>query len=170
MKKSSLGSRALIKVQNCVGLKPHKMLTPIKTRWAYFISTLQCLIENCAAVDYMYGTMVGVGANIKKRLPKWVDLEVTITVFHTMKNIVQSIKLYQATVEKWMLSQAVEDLLSLYINMPKDTVPEVVQKQIQAIHLTHGEDDQEVRNFFQHLENVCLEILKSLCLHFLYFL
>ena len=44
MKNSSLGSRALTKAQNHVGLKPCKMLKPIKTRWAYFISALQCLI------------------------------------------------------------------------------------------------------------------------------
>ena len=74
------------------------MLTPIKTQWACLISTLQFLIENHSAIDYMYGTMVGVGANIKKRLPKWMDWEVTITVFHTMKNIVNYIKLNQAKV------------------------------------------------------------------------
>ena len=43
-KNSSLGSRALTKAQNYVGLKPCKMLTPIKTRRAYFISALQCII------------------------------------------------------------------------------------------------------------------------------
>ena len=43
-KNSSLCSRALTKAQNHVGLKPCNMLTPIKTRWAYLISALQCLI------------------------------------------------------------------------------------------------------------------------------
>ena len=100
----------------------------------------------------MYGPMSGVEANIKKRLPKWIDWQVVITVFNNMKNIVQAIKLNQATVEKLMLSQAVEDLLGLYLSMSKGTVTEVVQKQIQAIHLTYGEDDQEVRNVLHHLE------------------
>ena len=48
---------------------------------------------NCEAIDYMYDPMGGVWSNIKKRLPKWMDLEVAITVFHAIKNIVNSIKL-----------------------------------------------------------------------------
>ena len=64
--KSSLVSRALTKVENIFGLKPRKMLTPIKKRWEYLISPLQCLIENFAVIDYMYGPMVDIGANIKK--------------------------------------------------------------------------------------------------------
>ena len=100
----------------------------------------------------MYGPMAGVEANIKKRLPMWMDWQVVITVVNTMNNIVQSIKLNQATVEKWMISQAVKDFLGLYVSMSKGTVTEVVQKQIQAIHLTYGEDDQEVRNVLHHLE------------------
>ena len=43
-KNSSLGSRVLTKDQNHFGLKPCKMLTPIKTLWVYLISALQCLI------------------------------------------------------------------------------------------------------------------------------
>ena len=92
--------------------------------------------------------MAGVEANIKKRLPKWIDWQVVITVVHTTKKLFQSIKLNQATVEKWMMSQAVEDILGLYVSLSSGTVPEVVQKHIQAINLTRGEDDQEVRNVF----------------------
>ena len=66
------------------------------------------MIENRAAIDYMYDPMASVGANIKKRLPRWMDWEVVITVVHTMKNIFKSVRLNQAMVEKWMLSQAVE--------------------------------------------------------------
>ena len=68
-----------------------------------------------------------------------------------MNNIVDSIKLNQATVENWMLTQAAEELLELYISMSKVTLTEVVQNHIDASYLTHGEDDQEVYNFFQHL-------------------
>ena len=64
MKKSSLSSRALTKAQNNVGLKPVNMLTPIKTRWEYLISTIHCLIENHSAIDYMYVPMAVVEANI----------------------------------------------------------------------------------------------------------
>ena len=84
-----------------------------------------------------------------------------------MKNIVESIKLNQLTVEKWMLSQAVEELPNLYVSMPKGTVHKVVQKQIEVIYMTHGEDNKDVRHFVQHLKNVYLEMLKSLCLHLL---
>ena len=38
-----------------------------------------------------------------------------------------------------MLSQAVEDILDVYVSMTKVTVPKVVQKQTEAIYLTHGE-------------------------------
>ena len=75
----------------------------------------------------MYGPMAGVGSNIKKRLPKWMDWEVAIKVFQNMKNFVDTIKLNQKTAEKRMLSQAVEDILKLYVSMSKGTVPEVVQ-------------------------------------------
>ena len=47
----------------------------------------------------MYGTMLGVEGNIKKQLLKWMDWEVSIKVFHTIKNILNSIKLNQETVE-----------------------------------------------------------------------
>ena len=116
-KKSSIGSRALTKAQNYVRLKPRRILTPIKTLWEYLISALQCLVENRSDIDYMYGPMSDVGANTKKQLPNWMDWEISITAFHNMKNIIDSIKLNQATVEKWMLSQAVYDLLELYISM-----------------------------------------------------
>ena len=59
--KSSLGSIELKNAQHHFGLKTHKMLTPIKTRWGYFICALQCLIENRASIDHMYNTMEGVG-------------------------------------------------------------------------------------------------------------
>ena len=73
MGKISLGSRALTKAQNNVGLNSHKMLTPIKKRWIYLISLLHCLIEDSAAINYMYGTLEGVGSKIKKLHPKWMD-------------------------------------------------------------------------------------------------
>ena len=55
-----------------------------------------------------------------------------------------------------MLSQAVEELLRLYIKMSNGMVIELVQKQIETIYSTHGEDDQEVYNCFQHPKNACL--------------
>ena len=110
-KKSSLGSRYITKAQNYFLLKPRKTLIPIKTRWAYLIIALQCLIGNCEEIDYMCGPMANVGANIKKLLIKWADWEVYIMVVCTMKDIVDSIKIKQATVQKRMLSQAVEELL-----------------------------------------------------------
>ena len=73
-----------------------------------------------------------------------------------MKNIANYIKLNQATVEKWMLYQDFKDLLELYISMSKGTVPKEVQNYIKAIYSTYGEDDQEVRHFFQHLKTACL--------------
>ena len=140
--KSSLGSRALTKAQNNIGLKPHKMCTPIKTWWEYLIDALQCLIENCAAIDYMHGPMEGVGANIKKQFPKCMDWEVAITIVHTTKNIAESIKLNQVTVEKLMPSQAVEEFLELFFVFSKGMVPKVAQKQIEDIYLKHGEYNQ----------------------------
>ena len=56
-----------------------------------------------------------------------MDWEVAIKVFQNMKNFVDTIKLNQKTAEKRMLSQAVEDILKLYVSMSKGTVPEVVQ-------------------------------------------
>ena len=41
---------------------------------------------------------------------------ISITVVYTMKNIFESIKLNQATVDKWILSQADKDLLELYVS------------------------------------------------------
>ena len=58
-----------------------------------------------------------------------------------MNNIVDSIKLNQATVENWILTQAAEELLELYISMSKGMVPKVVQKNIKAVYLTHDKDN-----------------------------
>ena len=69
-----------------------------------------------------------------------------------------------------MLSQAVEEILKLYISMSKDMVPKVVKKQVKEIYLTHSEDDPEVLNFFQNLENASLKMLKSVCLYLFPFL
>ena len=90
----------------------------------------------------MYGPITDVGVNIKKWLTKWVYWWFLITVVHTMKKISESIKLKQKTVEKWILSQAIEDLLELYVSMSKDGVPEVVPKHTEVIYLAHGEDNQ----------------------------
>ena len=43
--------------------------------------------------------------------------------------------------------------------------PDVTQKKIKVIYSTHGEGDQEVGHFVQHLKNACLEMLKSVCLY-----
>ena len=64
-----------------------------------------------------------------------MDWEVAITVVHTIKNIVDPIKLNQAMIEKWTLSQAIEDLLELYLSKPKGTVPEVVQNILRRFIL-----------------------------------
>ena len=53
-------------------------------------------------------------------------------VVHTMKKIVDAIKLNREIVEKWMLWHAVEEILDLYVSMSKFTA---------AIYLIHGEDD-----------------------------
>ena len=52
------------------------------------VIALYNLIENRASIDYMYGPMAGVGANIKKRIPKWMDLEVSTMEIKTTKNII----------------------------------------------------------------------------------
>ena len=93
--KSSLVSISLTKDQNHFELKPRNILTPMKTQWEFLIIIMLCLTENCAAIEYMYSPMSGVGSNIKNRLPKWMDWEVSITVVHNMNNIVKSIKLNQ---------------------------------------------------------------------------
>ena len=139
---SSLGSRALTKAQNHVGLKPRNMLTPIKTQWAYLIRNIQCIIESHAAIDYIYNTMEGVGANIKNIILKWMDWDVVITVLNTTEKIVEPIKLNQVTVEKLMPSQAVEEFLELFFVFLKGMVPKVAQKQIEDIYLKHGEYNQ----------------------------
>ena len=78
--------------------------------------------------DYIYGTMAVVGDNIKKILPKWMYWKISITVVRNTKNIVNFVKVNQAMVEKWMLSQLVKELLELYASMPKGTVPKVMHK------------------------------------------
>ena len=67
--------------------------------------------------------MAGVGGNIQKQTPKWMYWEVAIMVVHNMNNIVESIKLNQAAVEKWMLSQAIEKLPEMYAIMQGTRFP-----------------------------------------------
>ena len=59
---------------------------------------------------------------------------------------------------------------SLVGSMSKVTVNEAAKKKIKAIYLTHGENSLEVRHFVEHLNNICLEMLESMCSQLMPFL
>ena len=107
--------------------------------------------ESSAAIDYMYGPMPGIAEKIKKRLPKWKEWEVAKTVVNTMEDVVRSIKLNQASVEKWSLSQAIIELLTVYVGMAKGQVPDAVSVQVANIYAVYDNDD-DVQKFVHHLE------------------
>ena len=56
-KKSQKGAKALETAQKHVGLPCKKLITPVKTRFAYLIHSFRSLLENKCTINYLCGSM-----------------------------------------------------------------------------------------------------------------
>ena len=52
-----MGGKSLETAQNNVGLPCKKLITPVKTRFAYLIHSFHYLLECRGAINYLYGLM-----------------------------------------------------------------------------------------------------------------
>ena len=168
-KKSQLGGMKLTEAQLHTQVQVRKLLTPVKTRWAYLVESFKCLIRNRPAITYLYGECPGVSSRIKKRQPSWQDWEVIQMVVCAMKDITTSIKLNQACANRWLLSDAVNDLLELYVALKSDSVPEWLIVQCRNIMAKQGELE-EVMTFIEHLKLSYKTLRKRIAIHLLPFL
>ena len=55
--KTQKGAKALETAFNHVEIPCKKMITPVKTRFAYLIHSFRSLLENIGVVNYLYGLM-----------------------------------------------------------------------------------------------------------------
>ena len=94
-KKSKKGCNSLREAQEFCHLPPQKLLTPVKTRFAYLIYAFCRLVSNQAAINYLYGQKEGMSPELRKRLPSKEDWEVARCLVETMKDVVGSITMNQ---------------------------------------------------------------------------
>jgi len=158
-KKSQKGANYLRESQEHCDLRPMKLLTPVKTRFAYLILSFRCMLKNQKAIDYLYGEKPGMNAALRYRKPSsndWLVVEVLVEV---MKDVLDSIKFNQVSGEKWLLSDAVDDLVKLYCQSLDDEPFQNIKKIINRLD-EDGEDASLVQNVHQLSKNI-LGKLKS---------
>ena len=100
--------------QNHVGLPYNRLITAVKTCFAYLIDYFRSLIESKGSINYLYGLMENITDIIseKNSLTYW---SVTSTVVTAMRHIVGSIVKNQAYGGKWLISEAIVDTVRIYI-------------------------------------------------------
>ena len=91
---------ALTEAQEYVGGEIIKLLTPVKTRFGYYILSLQCMLKNQKAIGYLYGEKQGMSLTLKIRKPSTTNWIVTEVVVKTMAAVMESIKFNQASGSK----------------------------------------------------------------------
>ncbi len=72
------------------------------------------MLENRTAIDYLYGEKPGMSRQLRQRKPSPDDWAVAETLVITMDTIVTSISVNQASSEKWILSDALRDVIYVY--------------------------------------------------------
>ena len=70
------------------------------------------ILKNRAAIDYLYGEKPGMSNALRERKPSWQDWEVAKMTTSTLKRVVGSIIYSQASSDTWLLSDAMENLIS----------------------------------------------------------
>ena len=152
-KKSQKGATFLAQSQEHCGLRPKRMLTPVKTRFAYLIHSFRALLENRPAIDYLYSEKPGMSAKLRERKPSWQDWEVTQMIISTMKSVVTSTTLNQACGKRWGLADAIIDFIEVFRQCQDGAVNKDVEDQCSKILDQHGHDDEAV-TFCENLKSV----------------
>eukprot|EP00957_Ditylum_brightwellii_P054202 4105675-Ditylum_brightwellii.AAC.1 len=75
----------------------------------------------------------------------WQDWEVTKTAMATLKSVVGLVVLSQTRTNKWLLTNAIDNLITIYIGCLKDskTVLEAVAEQFTCIKNEHEPSEEQ---------------------------
>lgn len=158
-KKSQKGANSLRESQEHCRLCPMKLLTPVKTRFAYLILSFRCMLQNKKAIEYLYGEKPGMTTALRSRRPSSDDWLVAEVLVETMKDVLNSIKFNQMSGGQWLLADAVDDLIRLYCKFFVDEPLDNIKVIMDRLH-ANGEDDILVRNVHELSKNI-LGKLKS---------
>ena len=132
-KKSQKGCNSLREAQEFCHLPPQKLLTPVKTRFAYLIYAFRRLVSNQATINYVYGQKEGMSPELRKRLPSKEDWEVARYLVETMKDVVGSITMNQTNGSNWLLSDAIVDFIHVYLQCSSSNDIPSVEKRLQEL-------------------------------------
>ena len=102
--KSHKGQKFLSEAQIHCNFPCQRLLTPVKTRFAYLIVAFRCLLKNRAAIDYLYGEKPGMSNSLREE---------------NLRGRIGSVVLSQARTDKWLLSDAMDNLITVYIDCLK---------------------------------------------------
>ena len=89
--KSHKGQKFSSDAQQHCNLPSQRLLTPVKTRFAFLVVAFRCLIKNRAAIDYLYGEKPGMSSLLRNRKPMWQEWEVAKMTVATLKSVVGAI-------------------------------------------------------------------------------
>ncbi len=146
-KKSSKGAQMLSAAQVHCKLKPRKLLTPVKTRFAYLIHSFRSLLRNREAINYLYGDMPGIPAKIKERKPSWETWAIAEMVVETMRDVVDASKWNQAAMDRWLLSDGVMSLIAVLEGSTSASASTSIELQCCKLRESHGQEDDSVQQF-----------------------
>eukprot|EP01135_Chromosphaera_perkinsii_P008536 Nk52_evm2s1400 gene=Nk52_evmTU2s1400 len=146
-KKSSDGASMLADAQAKCGLARRKMISRVTTRFAVTIAWFADLLKNRPGLELLYGDLVLLQDTrrsrlLAERLPPqsyWIVVEV---VYNCTKGILES-SVLQQTRGYWLLSDAVLNLVSLYLKL-RSMSPDV-KAVIDRIPLQKPDDIPEAK-------------------------
>jgi len=169
-KNSHEGQKFLSDAQSHCNLPCQRLPTLEKIQFAYLIVAFGCLLKNRAAIDYLYGEKPEMSHALRERKPSWQDWEVAKMTVTTLRSMVGSVVLTQARTDKRLLSDAIDNLITVYIGCLEgsETVIEAVAEQCTCIKNAHDHSEESCL-FAQNLEQVtkkmCLAIKEKLKAH-----
>ena len=105
-KKSQKGAVALNQAQKCCKISNVRPLAHAKTRFAYILHYFKSLLINKDDIEYMY---------VKTYKPSDEYCEVVHVVFHTMKEVVAIIHKNELVGRRWLLSDALMEIVVIYL-------------------------------------------------------
>jgi len=161
-KKSQKGQNGLAESQSHCQLPQRALITPVKTRFAYLVVSFRCLLENKEAIDYLYGQKPGMTSALRARKPTWQEWEIARMTVATLKGVVGAVTLNQAKGDKWLLSDAIDNLIKVFMTCYNGSTAVVtdITKQCDKI-LDDHDNSEEAETFVENLKEVSMKLCQS---------
>ena len=132
-KKPQKGAKASETVQKHVELSCKRLITHVKTTFAYLIHPFRYLLENKVDINYLYGLMDNIPEKIREQKLSLTYWSATSTVVKTMQQIVASIVKYQASGGKCLISESIVDTVRVYIYCSGDELDEFLKVELDQM-------------------------------------